>query len=377
MKKILLVVNKITEGGLEQVLCDFIKSIHQEFEIQVLAIYQTDSRYVQRIKKIVKFDSLDSKRNCFKNRIIRSMYSRMVDHLWIQQILYDHFISSSASDIYVAFSEGQATLLVAKSKVSNRKKYAWVHTDFLSGYKDSEISRYCTFWKRVYRNFHKIAFVSKKLEDRYKEVLVLSKTCCIYNSLDPLRICSLLNINTNNKKLPGVINFVVVGRLSFEKGIDRILQSMSKLPTNDLQKICLIIIGDGIERDSLEGFAYKNRIKNNVIFMGSLSNPYVIMKQAHYILSPSRYEAFGLVLLEAMFLKKRVIATRTIGAIDILQDGHYGLLLENKNDAFDEVFSEIIHNKLSYQFPTDEELKERCNFFSQDKFKHNIINFIS
>ena len=95
MKKILLVVNKITEGGLEQVLCDFVKSIHQEFEIQVLAIYQTDSRYVQRIKKIVKFDSLDCKRKCFKNRIIRSIYSRMIDQLWIQQILYNHFISSS------------------------------------------------------------------------------------------------------------------------------------------------------------------------------------------------------------------------------------------------------------------------------------------
>lgn len=377
MKKILLVVNKITEGGVEQVLCDFISSVHHEFEIQVLAIYQTDSRYVQEIKKLVKVDFLDDKRKCFKNRIMKSLYSRMMDHLWIQQILYNRFVSSSNPDIHIAFSEGQATLLVAHNKNANIRKQAWVHTDFLSEHTRENFYKYCAFWSRTYRLFYKIAFVSKTLEDKYKNILGLHKTCCIYNSLNPLRISRLLNIENKEDIRPNTINFVVVGRLSYEKGVDRILKSLSKLPTKDLQKVCVVIIGEGKERKSLEDLAHKNNIKNNVVFMGSMSNPYAIMEQAHYVLSPSRYEAFGLVILEALFLKKRIIATRTVGSIDILQNGHYGVVLENEDNAFDSVFSDIIHGNFSYKFPTNEDFEERCDFFSQAKFKNNIVNFIS
>ncbi len=49
------------------------------------------------------------------------------------------------------------------------------------------------------------------------------------------------------------------------------------------------------------------------------------------VVIPSRYEPFGIVILEAMALGKPVIATRTGGIPDIITDGVNGILVENEN----------------------------------------------
>jgi starch synthase len=52
------------------------------------------------------------------------------------------------------------------------------------------------------------------------------------------------------------------------------------------------------------------------------------MAKAHILVLPSRYEAFGLVIAEAMSMGLAVIASRIGGIPHVLQDGLSGLLFD-------------------------------------------------
>jgi len=106
---------------------------------------------------------------------------------------------------------------------------------------------------------------------------------------------------------------LAVGRLVKYKGFDVLIESMKKID------VPLIIIGDGVELDSLQSLAKKYKVMDRVIFKGSVSDD--ILK-AHYhacklfvMPSVSEAEAFGLVQLEAMACKKPVINTYLNSAV--------------------------------------------------------------
>jgi glycosyltransferase involved in cell wall biosynthesis len=71
-------------------------------------------------------------------------------------------------------------------------------------------------------------------------------------------------------------------------------------------------------------------ITSNVLLTGPLpaGNVRDLYNAACCIILPSRYGLFGLVLVEAAACGKPVIATRTGGAEEIVEDGETGILIE-------------------------------------------------
>lgn len=110
-------------------------------------------------------------------------------------------------------------------------------------------------------------------------------------------------------------NYVLyVGRLSSEKGLETLLQSLIPLGG----KVRLKIAGGGPEGPELEAFCRQNNIP--VEFLGFLDKPSLLsqMKGAAFIVIPSLwYEGFPMVLLEAYACGKSILASR-IGSLDEL-----------------------------------------------------------
>ncbi len=106
-----------------------------------------------------------------------------------------------------------------------------------------------------------------------------------------------------------------VGRLESEKNPCLALRAFATAPHDS----CLIIVGGGSERPHLEKLAHELNVAERVFFESETdSAPYYALSDL--VLVPSRYEGYGLVIIEALAAGKPVLSTdvgiaREAGAI--------------------------------------------------------------
>jgi glycosyltransferase involved in cell wall biosynthesis len=121
---------------------------------------------------------------------------------------------------------------------------------------------------------------------------------------------------------------VYVGRLSREKGVDRLLEawrSMGDAP--------LAIVGDGPEREGLEAAV---RALPNVRLLGEQSREGVLraVSAAAFLVSPSRcYEVAPLSVSEAMASGRAVVAPEHGAVAELMEPGRTGLLYRDDDIA--------------------------------------------
>lgn len=123
---------------------------------------------------------------------------------------------------------------------------------------------------------------------------------------------------TPEPPLPG-INFMYVGRLSPEKGIDILLDALTQLPA--YPDVSFHIIGDGPDREKYEQILKEKQTANKISFLGPLRNAAAIMPRYQAVIIPSRKEGLPYVLLEAMAARVPVISTPEKTIVSVLPPG--------------------------------------------------------
>jgi glycosyltransferase involved in cell wall biosynthesis len=119
--------------------------------------------------------------------------------------------------------------------------------------------------------------------------------------------------------------FVVltVAHLIKEKGIDVMIRALAELPSN----VVLWIVGDGEESENLKQLSCALHLASRVYFHGHQKNVAPFMKAADCFVCPSLWaEAAGLVNLEATSSGLPVIASRTGGISEYIENGRTGFL---------------------------------------------------
>ena len=94
---------------------------------------------------------------------------------------------------------------------------------------------------------------------------------------NPINISGIRSKVTPERRNKSLIKLVFVGRLTYQKGLDRVLNLFS-----NIKNIEFIIIGDGPQRKKLEDFVKKNKLQKNY-FLRVYSKTCTISLQAQII----------------------------------------------------------------------------------------------
>lgn len=140
----------------------------------------------------------------------------------------------------------------------------------------------------------------------------------------------------------------IVGRIEHPKGQHLVLEAVEKLRAEGVNAKALIV-GHAMDEEYLNFL--KERYGDVAVFTGFTREAQTLMQLCDVVVLATEKETFGLVLIEAMMCGVCVVASRSGGPLEIIDDGINGLLF----NTFD---SDDLANKLT-QLHTDETLRTR------------------
>jgi len=124
----------------------------------------------------------------------------------------------------------------------------------------------------------------------------------------------------------------MVGRLVPVKNFVLFLKAAKQVIESGF-KARFIIVGDGPLRSELQEMATHLGLRDQVIFTGFREDVYRVVSMVDLFVLCSNSETFPLALIEAMALKKPVIATRVGGVPEIIDDRINGWLCPSGDDV--------------------------------------------
>ena len=140
-------------------------------------------------------------------------------------------------------------------------------------------------------------------------------------------------------RLEGERVLLTVGRLVKRKGIDSVIRALPAV-RKEFPQTTYLIVGDGPERENLQGLVQENSLSHAVLFLGSVSSkelPYYYNLCDCYVM-PNRdtkgdetREGFGISFIEASACAKAVVAGRSGGVADAVKEGVTGIMVDPKD----------------------------------------------
>ncbi len=331
MEKILFVTNSFGMGGAEKVLLDIVSALGKKFDVHVLVFHNRGPLKDEMKKHCQVFTLFESPLHYLFFRKI-GLYRRF---------RVNAFINDNSYKAVVGFMEGKSTDLVAEigAKIP---KIAWVHNDFRKMGIFTDIEKAFS----VYDEMDKIVFVSGDAKKAFLELFpgIHSHLVTIYNVIDEdniIRLSGRDKLEENRK-----FTFLNVGMLRKQKCQDRLVRVARRLQDlgYDFQ---IQIIGSGPLHGDLTELIAASGVAEHVFLLGMKENPYPFMNACNCFVLCSDYEGYGIAVKEALFLKKLVLTTDVVGPREILEDGKYGLIVDNDEDALFQMMQHILELHLA------------------------------
>jgi glycosyltransferase involved in cell wall biosynthesis len=126
-----------------------------------------------------------------------------------------------------------------------------------------------------------------------------------------------------------------IGHLAPIKGHDVFIRA-AEIVLKKRENIRFVIVGEdksqsGENRRELEELIARSNLKSKIGLAGWTDDVRPFLQKFDLFVSAARAEAFGLVIVEAMLYELPVIATRSEGATEIIENGESGVLVPNED----------------------------------------------
>ncbi len=200
-----------------------------------------------------------------------------------------------------------------------------IHTDLLSPFfsSSSVLNRIrIRLAKKVFKQADAVRAVSKRIADSLFDSKIILKSPTILPIFVDVEKIQNTSVTIDLKKKYPQFNFVILmaSRLTKEKNIFLALNVMTKL-VKQYPRVGLIVVGEGLEEESLKSFVEDHNLTRNVVFEAWRGDLISYYKTANLFLVTSDYEGYSMTVVEALSAHCPTISTDVGIASEVLKDG--------------------------------------------------------
>lgn len=363
MKKILFVNNNMNTGGIQKalanLLCELSDNRKEAYDIELMLFSKTGDlldelpkdlkvKHGNFFTEILGITHAEAKAKgifVFLNRSFWTVMTRFFKTGAVFGILakmqkdrahYDCAVSFMQNGEERVFYGGCAEYVL--NSVNADKKICFVHCDF------ENYGGNCEYNRKTLAKFDAVAAVSDAAAKRLKKTVpgIADKAVCVHNC------CNIAKVKEAGEAYiaehsPGKVNFFTAARLHSEKGILRMLPIFRGLKLKGLDFIWRIA-GDGPDKAEILRITDEYGLKQNIVLLGNLKNPYPHFKSADALLVPSYNEAAPMVFSEARIFGTPIITTNTLSAEEMVTKTNAGIVCENNDAALSDCVEKFIRN---------------------------------
>lgn len=185
----------------------------------------------------------------------------------------------------------------------------------------------------------------------------------IFNIKSRKVICAEIGIDSEN--------FIVgtISRLTEQKSLHTLLSAFKSF-NNSVKKSKLIIIGAGPLESKLMDKAHSLGVASDVYWLGKVENVYDFLQIFDVFALTSKYEGFGLVLLEALSMNTPIIASNNSAIPEVLGENYLGLCATENSDDFAHQLLKL--QSVTYRKKLLRQLNPRLSIFSPEVMSKKI-----
>lgn len=299
-RKILFVLPALVAGGAERVLIELMNSLDRDRFAPEFLCVSDEGPLKPLISASITFTALGERTGVF--RAVPGLYA---------------YLKKSRPDVVVSTMAHMNFALLMLRPLFPRTRFI-VRESITPSYILNRRPRVAPLIRHAYRLLYPRADLvlspAQIIIDEFPTLLNLKNLShrLLYNPVDITRARG--DGRAAHSSLPmNTIRFVASGRLHPQKGFDRLIAYLDRMPKDRLWH--LTILGEGRERPTLETLIKSHNLETQVSLPGLNDCPWPVYASADAFLLPSRFEGLPNVALEALACGTPVIAMKDAGGI--------------------------------------------------------------
>lgn len=356
-KKVAILLPWLKMGGTNKIALHFMKELSQYCDVTLILSKHTGELLSQLPENIhLVVDAMHPFKEIFKEDLRKLRIGNLIrDAVYYGRIktkkdnvdnyrylVQRHgYICDTEFDCAISYhGQSPERLLNLLYRTHAKKKVAWIHGEF------SNTADHCRRMNVYYDQLDHMFFVSNHTLNSCLGKFTMDRNKCTvyYNPIDKQEILDKAELPCAPEFDPSFINLLTVGRVSAEKGQDMIPAVTRKL-LDAGHKVRWYVVGDGETRVKVESLIHDYHVEDNVILLGTRTNPYPYMKACDIYVQPSYTEGYSTTICEAGMLGKAIVGTKPSGGIyDQITDGEDGFIVDATVEGLTEGVRALIEN---------------------------------
>lgn len=312
--RLLQVLYNLEYGGAERLASFLSYSIDRtKFEPFVLGLYGGGPIKEELNRHHIPYSSFSHNPNIGRRAVLQVNLYRLIKKMKV--------------DILQVHGSYPLTRVFLPAKLRNTKLISTIHSkhSLESVVRLRLMFRFCTLF------CDKIVVVSNALKAYLEKELGIAsdKIRVIHNGVDLSKFTPMIEpveVKGIPEKEDSQVYVGVIGRFREAKDHEGLFYAWAKVLSHS-PGMRLFLIGNGNLRQELERLSFELKIGKSVTFLGERDDLPQVISNMDLIVLPSKRESFPISILEAMAMKKPVIATNVGGIPEIITHGKNGLLI--------------------------------------------------
>ncbi|MEL6770084.1 MAG: glycosyltransferase family 4 protein [Bacteroidota bacterium] len=255
------------------------------------------------------------------------------------------WLDAHRSEFDLVVANGFVTFARADVNVAHFVHGAWlrspVHVSKLRGgvfgtYHKLYTSANARLERRAFAEAKRVIAVAERVRDELVDIGVPTEKITVVNNgvdVEEFRPTPMSAEDRRALGLPGTqpVALFVGDIRTPRKNLDGTLRALARLASTDASELRLAVAGR-VEGSPYPQLAKDLGVSDQVLFLDFRRDLPALMRAADFVVFPSRYDPFGLVVTEAMASAKPIVTASTAGAAALVTPDA-GIVLDNPDDV--------------------------------------------